>query len=355
MAQRDKAKTQPPSDLIRAVSAERLPLRETIVVSKSEAALLAEAMRRGDGILSGTPIDARRALGTLARSAPDDPGTAEVLAAVMLDPETAPAMRLAAVAQLGTLPAPHAEPPLLRALRGAGGPLRHALLRALAQVGTAESYKLLRETEAESEADARQLALARTAIAAREPGLIGPALDVAFRLDWENAQAAPLDRKRIAAITAKLSGSLFSIRPSPDIAVGYSCGGSDFALMPNAELGKNDLTAPLFERDRLAAVLVSQAARGANWTLRLLVLTQPDKDRLRIVMVRPNGDPMFEGTGERGKEGVDFRLRETGLERTPTTIEGRISGASLTWNHRVWRGPMRPKRRPVRLAPVAPG
>ncbi|TDL90784.1 HEAT repeat domain-containing protein [Meridianimarinicoccus aquatilis] len=350
MVQRETAKSALSADLKRVVGADHIVLRKTAVLKKADAARLAALLGQKQSKGPDALIDRKRALAALARSAPLQRDTADILGRLLVDETADPSERLAAASYLGALSTDMAERPLIAALRQARGPFRSRVLKSLAQVGSASAFRLLRDLEPENAAEARQLALATAAIAAREPGLVSPDYGKAFGLEWAEAKAEPLDRKSLAAVHAGLSGPLFSMAPSAKLGLGYTCGKTRFTLLLNDSLDQNDIPKAVMAREWIAASMVTQAGNAAHWTLRWLVLTQPVADGLRMVLLRPNGDAMFEGMAQPGKDGMNFHLRDTGLERIPTQIDGRILRNGLSWTHKVWRGPLRAKKRPLPLA-----
>jgi hypothetical protein len=88
--------------------------------------------------------------------------------------------------------------------------------------------------------------------------------------------------------------------------------------------------------------------------VRWLLLTSPADDGVRMVLVRPNGEAAFEGVAVAGAKALRFTLRDTGLERTPAEIAGRIADDDVAWTIRVWRGPLRAKQmpRPITAPPL---
>jgi hypothetical protein len=159
-----------------------------------------------------------------------------------------------------------------------------------------------------------------------------------------------LEAKRLAPEelreTVASLGRSFGVRPNRDVGFGYDCGATRHVLLLNERLKPGGFIKELRARNMIAALLVARAGPLRYFAVRWLLLTSPGKEDVRMVLVRPNGDPAFEGYARPRARGLDFALRDTGLERTPAEIGGRVAQDDVTWTMRVWRGPLRGKLRP---------
>ena len=301
------------------------------------------------------PVSLKRALGVLARS-DQSPETAERLGRVLADRKAAPRDRAAAAAYLALLPAEAAEKPLLAALPKTSGPLGIEVLKSLGKVGGPKALKALDGIELEEGDPAkRPLALARLSIALREkPGEVAPGeLDEALDLDWTTVKTHPTPAERLHVVREALA------RPDWDgpripiddtRAVSFVCGRREHIVLLNAALKRGGVVKALTGRGLIAALIVSQPEKLAYFTVRWLMLTTPGKEGVRMALVRPNGEAAFEGRATLKADSLVFTMRDTGLERTPAEVEGRIGEEEIGWTMRVWRGPLRGKQSPRPLA-----
>ena len=327
---------------------------DNAVLAKSDVAVLKR-------ILAGeeTPdveIDRKRALGALARS--DQSAEAgELLARALANRNLPHRERAAVVAYLGLLPPAVAEKPLLDALPAASGLLRTDIIKVLGQVGTARALAALRKIEpGEGDPVRRPLGLARLAIALREvldktgPDDLSDALDIR----WTTIEAKRLTAKAVQETLAALGGPTYGVTLNPRIGFRFDCGSLQHVMLLNEALQRGSFVKGVTGRSMIAGLLVSQGDRLRYFSVRWLLLTSPDKNGVRMVLVRPNGDPAFEGQAVAADKGLRFTLRDTGLERSPAEIAGHITANDIRWTMRVWRGPMRGKLRPRSLAGARP-
>jgi hypothetical protein len=355
MAETNSTSGEPPLSpaLRRAIAADTIGcFVDRAVLGKGDVAVLKRILERPD--VGGVDISLKRALGALARS-DDSAETASLLARVLADPGRPLRERAAAAAYLALLPSETAEEPLLEMLPKTEGPLRLEVIRSLGEVGTAKALAVLRRIPSNpSDLAARQVGLARLAIAFREErNDIGPE-DVERELDlrWATLQPKRLEREELRGIVSAL-GPTFGVRPNPEIGFAYDCGTMRHVLLLNERLKAGELVEAISARNMIAGLLVAQEERLRYFAVHWLVLTSPGKDGVRIVLVRPNGEPAFDGLARRDKEGLVFTLRDSGLERTRATIEGRITSDDIAWTMRVWRGPLRGKLRPRAITEAA--
>ncbi len=319
------------------------------VVGKSDVAVLKKIL--AGKLDPGFAVNTKRALGTLARSDPSAQ-TGEILGAVLADRKALPPDRAAAAAYLGLLPAKAAEAPLLATLGKTTGMLRVEVIKALTHRGTEKALKRLARLDPDKEDVARrQLALARLVIGFREaPEAAGPGeLDAGLEIRWATAKARPLDAKAVKETIAALARPAFGIALDPDTGFRFKCGRSDQIVLLNAALKRGSIAKTLASRSLVAALIVTRPARVDHFNVRWLLLTSPEKNGVRMVLARPNGEAAFEGGGIDDGKGLVFALRDTGLERTPAEITGRIADNDVNWTIRTWQGPLRAKRSPLAL------
>jgi hypothetical protein len=304
-------------------------------------------------------IERKRALGALARS-DKTAQAAALIGAVLADPEAPKQERSAAAALLALLPPEPAEKALLGALDRSGGPLRFEILQSLGQVGSARALAKLEKLELpEGDLAKRALALAELAIAFREgrKGTGADALARRLELEWNRIDARRIDRKAVKEVLAGLSGPAYGVKLRDDYGLRFDCGRLRNVVLLNAALRPGSFLKDAQQGNLIAALVVAQPERKlAHFSVRWLLLASPGKERIAMALVRPNGEPAFEGEAVRDSEGLRFRLRDTGLERVPAEIEGRVTDDDIAWTIRVWQGPLRDKQRPraITLAAAPP-
>lgn len=309
-----------------------------------------------EGEAPGFDIDMKRTLGALSRS-DRSPETAALLSRVLQDRKAPLRERTAAAAYLGRMPAALSEAPLVEAL-DATTPIRTTILKSLAQVGGEMAMKRLAALKLpDDDPGSRPLALARLAIAMRrgEP-VSAEALETALDIRWTRTEAARAEPGAVKALLARLDGDRWGLEPDPDSGFTFPCGPLRHTVVLDRALKRGAYLKMALARPHLAGFLLTERrdepAAGVRW----LLLTTPVGEGLRMALVRPGGEPAFEGEAlpdptASGRGALRFVLRDTGLERTPAEISGRITDDDVSWTLKVWRGPLRGKQRPRPLAP----
>ena len=349
-AQVDPPKLSPA--LFRAVASETTGFVDRAILGKEDVTALKDLLTRRDA----PRIELKRALGALTRSDPS-PDTARILARVLADGKAQARDRALAAAYLGQLPCLVAEAPLLAALDAAPNPLRAEIIKSLGQIGGAKALKKLSAIKYDDDDPARsQLGLAKLAITLRDGGnkVDAGAIDDALQLRWDTAQSKRLKPDALRTVHAAIGGTRFGAALSQELGFELVCGKQRHAILLDDTLKRGSLVEGLSKRGMIAAQLFTRAANPGYYALRWLLLTSPEKDGLRMVLVRPNGDAAFEGHAKRDDRGLSFALRDTGLERTPTKITGYVSADDIAWTLEQSRGRLRGKRRPqpIRPAPI---
>lgn len=301
----------------------------------------------------------KRALSALAAADPG-PETAALLGRQLSDPKTLPRDRRLAAALLADMPGEVAEVALLAALPESKGTLRHELLTALARAGglrAREALGRLPKDSADPELD-RLVAFADLAIAVRagenpEPSAIGKALDH----HWEPVRVELLAPERIRAADAVIEGARFGVIPGRRVGFAFRCGRLESMVLFDAAFDKGALPDVLRARARVAGLVAEEEPAAPRRTIRMVVMTIPHGDQVRILVVTPGGRLLFEGEAVPQDSGLVFRLRDTAQARGAAAIEGLIGRDKLDVSIRAAREAPRPKRRPVAVSahPVPPG
>ena len=303
----------------------------------------------------GYAVSLKRAWGALVRSDPS-PETGRLLGRALADRDRPPRDRLAAAVYLGLLPPAAAEAPLLAALPSASGPLRIEILKSLGQVGTARALAQLDRIKADDKDVAkRPLAFARLAIALREGkadrgvGRMGDALGIA----WRQTTARALDPRQVRQVQAAFRGPAYGVALDPDMGWRFDCGRRRHVVLLNRALKRGSLVGDLARTGMIAGLVVAQGEKGLkHFTLRWLLLTNPARDGIHVALVRPSGEPAFAGRAVAEGSTLAFTLRDTGRERTPVEISGKVTARDIGWTLRVWTGAVREKPQPRAILPL---
>lgn len=341
-------------ELRRAIAADTIGcFVDNAVLKKADVAVLKKILAADLDVVSGTPISRKRALGALARSDKSEE-TGALLARVLADRKRPARERAAAAAYLGLLGPALAEKPLLAALRAAQGEdeplLRVEVIKALGEAGSKEALAALREIPPSDDDPAkRQLVLARIAVAIREQadGADVETLERDLQLRWITTEAKPLDAKAVRETQNAIGGSTFGVALNPEVGFAFDCGATQNVLFLNEDLKSGGFAQGLSRRPMIAGLVVSKAEDLQYFTLRWLLLTSPAKQGVRMILVRPTGEPAFEGLAVTGDaKALRFTLRDTAGERVSAAIDGEIADDAIRWSLRVRQEPPRGKLRP---------
>jgi hypothetical protein len=71
-----------------------------------------------------------------------------------------------------------------------------------------------------------------------------------------------------------------------------------------------------------------------------------------VALVGPSGEPAFAGRAVAEGSTLAFTLRDTGRERTPVEISGKVTARDIGWTLRVWTGAVREKPQPRAILPL---
>jgi len=74
-----------------------------------------------------------------------------------------------------------------------------------------------------------------------------------------------------------------------------------------------------------------------------------------VALVRPNGEPVLAGRAVKEGKALAFSLRDTGLERTPMEVTGKVTNNDVSWKLRLWTGALRDKARPRTIQSLVAG
>lgn len=306
-------------------------------------------------LLAGSPgpspdFSRTRALKVLAAADPG-PETAELLGSLLADAKASRRERLLAAALLGDIPGEASQRALLAVLPDATGVFRHELVQALAKAGGPGARAALRGLKPDpADPDLGRLAaFADLAIAVRAGEAPDPAaLARAFDHRWEPVRVEALTSERIRAADAVIEGPRIGVTLGARAGFAWRCGRLETLLLFDAAFDRGSLVDVLRGRARVAGLIAEEEPGAPRRTVILAVMTVPQGEAVRILVVTPGGRLLFEG--EAVPEGRDLALRlRDAKARTPVAVEGRIGADSLDLAIRAVRGVPRPKRRPMAI------
>lgn len=350
-----KEPTDAPDELRAAIASDTLAVGADIAKLREGDVVRLRRILAGEEVV-GYPVSLKRAWGALARSDPS-PATGQVLGQA-LSAHTLPHRdRMVAAMYLGLLPPVAAEAPLLAALPGSSGNLRAEIVRSLGQVGTARALADLKRIKYDGdESTRRQLALAQLAIRLRERKASRTGLRMAAELGigWREVEARAVSAGRLRQTLAAFRGPSYGVLINPDIGLQFQCGGKRHFVLFNQALSCGSLVGDLAARGLIAGIVVAEGDKGMkHFVLRWLLFTSPAGEGVDVALVRPSGEPVLSGRAVPDGRHLAFALRDTGLERSPIEVAGRVTNRDVRWTLRIWVGALRDKARPRAMLPQA--
>ena len=298
-------------------------------------ALAAIARRRGR---FDEDVSAPRAIAALASGAPEK--ALPVINAVLSDTSVPRSDRVAAARALGVIADTAAERMVLPHLPRAEPRVQQELLAALGTFGSARAARALREEvlRAADPALEQQLSFTRALIAHRH-GLDGPFLP-------ERAPAEPPRGRRGDRATVELSiktsrgvatderelvGSTYGIAFA-DRGFRMRCGPADWTVFLHEALGPTPTQlGPLFERPWIAGVLAQRYPAREALTTRMVMLTRPVGDAVRLEFARADGAVMYVGDVRRTGGDVGFTVADVDRPgRAPTQLSGTLTTRGIS-------------------------
>jgi hypothetical protein len=186
------------------------------------------------------------------------------------------------------------------------------------------------------EAARLQLFLTRALITHRE-GINGPFLPEREGSSRESVPA-PMNNVSLimqtaadtAAGQARFRGPTYGIRIA-DQSYFLRCGRAEWTMFVNSDLGPVfTANGRLFERPWIAALLARWLPPGVAATTQYLVLTRPVEARVRIDVVRADGEVMYTGSAETVGSGLSFTISDVDRPQTaPTHLSGLMSSEDV--------------------------
>ena len=270
-----------------------------------------------------------------------------VIQDVLADASAPQPDQIAAARALGSIATPDAERVILEHLGTAEPRVQQELLAMLGTfASSAAAAPLSALTTVDDQALRRQLAFAQALIAHRND-LDGPFLPPSAPAKAPRKLQAGVEvsfavkpAPAVAAERKKLTGPTFGIALAPR-ALGIKCGPADWTVFLNESLGPSPKgLAPIFERPWIAGVAAQRYPGGERLASRMVMLTRPAGNQVRVELVRADGEVMYVGSAKRSEAGIAFTISDaeraanasTRLagELTPRRVELQTSAVSAT-------------------------
>jgi HEAT repeat protein len=303
----------------------------------AQVAQLKEVIR-GTTVPEG-PYSRARALSALVQRE-QSPEVAALLAQVMANPNETPASRLVAAASLELIPLPEAQDALIAHLDIADPLVRLRVIRSLGVIGDEQALKALERAKVPaSDAGRRQLAFSQALIAHRL-GQTGRHLR--FR---EGVDRRAKSRKDLIALTLRpirtatirtehkaLRGTDFGMRVSTSVGFLLRAGKAQWTVFVNRDLVGLRGFSRMFARPWITALLARYDERTKSTAVQYVVLTDPDEDGARIMVVRPDGELFYTGHATKRGGGL-FSFAVLDVERpgtAPTKVTGHLTPKGIS-------------------------
>jgi hypothetical protein len=292
---------------------------------------------------SGRPaeVDLSRAISALAvrdRSAE----TAGILSQFAADQRESPIDRAVAAASLRLIPTDEARDGLLRSLAGAEPIVRIEAIKSLGIIGDEATLAALNEVgPGANAAEERQLTFARALIAHRLgresddlPFRRGVARRASSKDDLIPLSLRPIRPQTISAERARLQGSDFAIPLSERVGFKLHAGKARWTVFVNAEISEGGgvfaRSSRIFERPWISALLARHDEQTKSSAVQYVVLSDPDDDAARIMVVRTDGELVYSGELSRPRGLLSFVVRDIARRGTaPTNIKGHLTSRGV--------------------------
>ena len=307
------------------------------------------------GILAGemrppVGVDRKRAIVALTTN-DRTPETARILGDILGDRQEALQVRGAAAALLGNLEAEDAEQVLLEHLKTGEPMLRREVVQSLAGVGSRRSLTALKKLPEPTRPDERVLLeFTRAIIATRIGDPSRPVQSIGGV--WKRQTARPIELARARQYLEAITGSTYGIVPDPASAIEFPCGREMLALFLNQELTSTGGIAMLQRAPILAGLVLLKEREVLHLTVRNVIIASPSPGGVAVRVARRSGEVILSGDAREDGDSLRIELRDVGIERTPTRIEGTIAGDGIALAIEVWQGTTRPKGRGIAIEPT---
>lgn len=292
------------------------------------------------------PSDASlsRAIGALAVRDPSAE-TATILAAFAHDERETPVDRAVAAASMRLVATSEAREGLMALLDTPEPTVRVEAIKSLGCIGDEAALRALERAEPTSEgAEGRQLAFARALIAHR---LGQPSTHLPFRAGVARRAGRPdqlidLSLRRVrpqttAAELQRMTGSDYAISLSERVGFALRAGRARWSVFVNGGLteggGVFARSSRIFERPWITALLARIDERTKTSAVQYVVLSDPEPNLARIMVVRTDGELVYSGELTRPRGLLSFVVRDVARKGTaPTNVRGHLTSRGVEFD-----------------------
>jgi hypothetical protein len=356
-----RARTRPadevklPRRLSELVSINRLPFSVPAAwkLPAADVTGLKQIIRRE--VVPEGPVNVGRAISALALREPSAE-VAEILSGFLNDEHEDATDRAVAAVSLRLVPLPAAREGLAGGLSTADDRVRIHAIASLGCIGDQQSLAALEQVgEPRTPAEELQLAFAKALIAHRL-GLPGDYLRprrgvrrTAGR-DEEliNLSLRQMRTKTIVAQRALLRGSDYGMPTSDDVGFALRAGEAYWMVFVNREMFDDSGLASLFHRRWITALLARWDNRTKSYGVQYVVLTEPIRRAVRIMVMRTDGEQFYSGRATSPDGVLTFDMRDVARRGTaPTTVQGRLTARGIELDLAIPFGKRVKQRKPA--------
>jgi hypothetical protein len=270
------------------------------------------------------------------------PETAATLSRFAADERESAVDRAVAAGSLRLIPSPEARAGLVRSLAGAEPIVRVEVISSLGCIGDEATLDALQEVGPGATAgERRQLSFARALIAHRLglesdhlPFRRGVARRAGPKEELIPLTLRPVRPRTIAVERERIHGTDFGIPLSETVGFDLHAGRARWAVFVNAEITQSGgifaRSSRIFERPWIAALLARSDQRTNSSAVQYVVLSDPDDDGARIMVVRTDGELVYSGELKRPQGLLSFVVRDIARRGTaPTNVSGHLTSRGV--------------------------
>jgi len=270
----------------------------------------------------------RKALFYIAQAAKPEQA-APVIISIANNKDLDPGVRRDAINALGLLPPEFADRPLAAALKEITGVNQSIVLKALARAGDTNSLKTLKSLPPTTDTSVTKLrAYAETMIALRLGEKISADTErktlprtAPFKFNAENSDTVKQTINSIA-------GKPFGLKLNQELGFSFDCAHCKHTILFNSNFKRGAFLKSMTKAQIAGIIVMDDQASGRN-LLRHSILLRPDKNIMRVSVLRTNGEVALAGELRPVGDSLTVHLRDLGTEVRPIQVSGTISNDEI--------------------------
>jgi len=274
------------------------------------------------------PYAIRKALFYIVQFAPPE-RAAKTIIPIASNHDLDSKVRSDAVSALGLLPPKYADLTLASLLQNHSGIKESTILQALARAGDKTGLQALKALPPTSNSRLMALrAYAETMISLRlgeKPSATAERLAIPGATRFKLAAE---DAKSLEKIVARVEGRPFDLDFSRELGFSFDCAGCKHVILFNAHI-KRGAILEVADKRLIAGVVVMEDGATGRFVLRHSILLRPAKSKIRVSVLRTNGEVALAGELRASKNGFEMFLRDLGTEVQPMQIRAKISNDAI--------------------------